>query len=126
MKRASFQLVWMSILTLFWILTGLQGLKPWPVEASTTRLEFRVRQVESKLSRLESQISRLRNAPASVSPVIEVSPPNPAEQPQTSVELQGRQSWISGDPLFDRLATMVIELKQDIQDLQERVKDLES
>ncbi len=102
----------------------LRGFEIQSVEASSnTQLEFRVRQVESQLSRLESQINRLSATQSSGSPIIQVEPD---EVEENSVESLGRQRWVSGDPLFDRLATLVIELKQDVQDLQQRVDRLES
>ena len=122
-KLFNFKQVIIAILILFWILSGLRGFEFKPVQASNTQLEFRVRQLESQISRLESQVNRLSVAQSSASPIIQVDPPKVEE---TTVESQGRQQWISGDPLFDRLATLVIELKQDVQELQQRVKQLES
>ncbi len=120
------QTIIILILSLFWILTNFGGFERFPVQASTTQLEYRVRQLESKISRLEGQINRLRNTQISVPSIIEVEPTPREETAENSVEMEGRRQWISGDPLFDRLATMVIELKQDIQDIQERIQQLES
>ena len=111
------------VLILFWILSGLRGFEVNSVAASNTQLEFRVRQLESQLSRLESQVNRLNITPSSGNTIIQVEP---EEVEENTIESQGRQSWISGDAMFDRLATLVIELKQDIQGLQQRVQQLES
>lgn len=91
--------------------------------AANTQLEFRVRQLESQLSRLESLVNRLSITPADGRSIVKVEP---QEVEENTIESQGRQSWVSGDPMFDRLATLVIELKQEVQDLQQRVKQLES
>lgn len=123
-KFFNIQQIIIAILILFWILSGGRGLNLPSVEASAnTQLEFRVRQVESQLSRLENQVNRLSAAQSSPNPII---PVEPDEAEGNTIESEGRQSWISGDPMFDRLATLVIELKQDIQDLQQRVQQLES
>lgn len=122
-KFFNFKSIIITVLVLFWILSGLRGFEVNSVEASDTQLEFRVRQLESQLSRLESQVNRLNITPSSGNTIIQVEP---EEVEENTIESQGRQSWISGDPMFDRLATLVIELKQDIQDLQQRVQELES
>jgi outer membrane murein-binding lipoprotein Lpp len=123
-KFFNIQPIIIAVLILFCLLSGVRGFEQQSVEASTnTQLEFRVRQLESQLSRLESQVNRLSATQSSPRPIIQVEPD---EVEGNTIESEGRQSWISGDPLFDRLATLVIELKQDIQDLQQRVQQLES
>jgi outer membrane murein-binding lipoprotein Lpp len=113
-----------AVLILLWILSGGRGFEFQSIKASSnTQLEFRVRQLESQLSRLESQVNRLSAAQSSGRPIIQVKPD---EVEENTIESEGKQSWISGDPMFDRLATLVIELKQDIQDLQQRMQQLES
>ncbi|MGB3401932.1 MAG: hypothetical protein WBA77_04515 [Microcoleaceae cyanobacterium] len=119
----NFKYIIIAALILFGILSGFKGFEVQSVEASNTQLEFRVRQLESQLSRLESQVNRLSLTPSTNRPIIQVEP---EENPENTIESLGRQSWVSGDPMFDRLATLVIELKQDIQDLKQRVQQLES
>ena len=91
-----------------------------PAQASTnSQLEFRIRRLEGQISQLRGEISSLRS---------QSSPPiNPVEVPPTEdIPLDPRSHLMSGDPMFDRLATLVIELKQDFQQLQERVDEIES
>ncbi|MEB3277442.1 MAG: hypothetical protein VKK42_00785 [Lyngbya sp.] len=91
-----------------------------PAQASTnSQLEFRIRRLEAQISQLRGEISSLR---------FQSSPPiNPVEVPPTeNIPPDPRSHLMSGDPMFDRLATLVIELKQDFQQLQERVDEIES
>lgn len=85
---------------------------------SSSQLEYRIRRVETQISQLRGEISRLRNQAPIVNPV-EV--PSDQETPTEPVP-----RMLSGDPLFDRLATLVIEVKQDLIKLEERVSKLES
>jgi BMFP domain-containing protein YqiC len=77
------------------------------------RLETENTTLRSRISRLESAISRLGQGGGSS---IQIEPP-PEAVPST---LQ------SDDPMFDRLATLVIETKQQVLALEERVAALEA
>lgn len=85
------------------------------LQAQIRRLESEVLQLRSQVNRLDSQASRVdRRSPASDRPVAPLElPDRPAAPPPT-------------DGQFDRLATLVIELKQDLQSLDRRVTQLES
>ncbi|MGB3534787.1 MAG: hypothetical protein WBA13_14890 [Microcoleaceae cyanobacterium] len=123
-KFFNFKQFIIAALISFLILSGWRGFEMQSIEAAAnTQLEFRVRQLESQLSRLESLVNRLSITPADGRSIVKVEP---QEVEENTIESQGRQSWVSGDPMFDRLATLVIELKQEVQDLQQRVKQLES
>lgn len=110
--------------TLRLIIAFLSALLVWQLfssaQASTnSQLEFRIRRLETQVSQLRGEISsfRVQSSP-SINPVegsvTEDIPPDP------------RSHLMSGDPMFDRLATLVIELKQDFQQLQQRVDEIES
>lgn len=71
-------------------------------------LEFDVRAIETRLDRIESQLGRPRSSKA------------PATLPR------GQQPQLSREQMFDRLATLVIELKQQVNQLEARVSQLES
>ena len=107
------------------ILAVLSAIIVWqlfpPAQASTNaQLEFRIRRLESQISQLRGEISSLRyQSPPPAGPVIEV-------QPGEDLPPDPRSHLMSGDPMFDRLATLVIELKQDFQQLQEQVDELQS
>ncbi len=85
-------------------------------------LESRFNNLESNFYRLESQVNRIEtqlNRAGASQPKI---PNNPLpSQRSPRILSQGER-----DKMFDRLATLVIELKQDIKDLLLRVSQLEN
>lgn len=91
-----------------------------PAQASTnSQLEFRIRRLETQIGQLRGEISGLRSRSSPSVNIIEV-PPN------ENIQTDPRSHLMSGDPMFDRLATLVIELKQDFQQLENRVNEIES
>lgn len=92
------------------------------VPANASMDEGRISRLESDLARLESEVSQLSSQIRSLDRVGDRPRPNPVEvppiaQPETSVS--------SNDPMFDRLATLVIELKQRMDGFEERLVELE-
>ncbi len=83
-------------------------------------LESRFNNLESQFYRLESQVNRIENQLNRVGSSSPKIPDNPL--PQRSPR---RLSQQQRDKMFDRLATLVIELKQDVKELQKRVSQLE-
>jgi len=84
-------------------------------------LESRLNNLESNFYRLESQLNRIQtqlNRAGTSIPKITNNPPPSQRSPK-------RLSQSERDKMFDRLATLAIELKQDITDLQKRVSQLE-
>ncbi len=82
-------------------------------------LQSEVSQIESRLSRIELQLNQLRNPRSSGA----TSPPPPSkpsrnQPPQPTLETR--------EQMFDRLATLVVELKQQVNKLEVRVSKLES
>ncbi|MDJ0554149.1 MAG: hypothetical protein QNJ68_06865 [Microcoleaceae cyanobacterium MO_207.B10] len=88
-----------------------------PVQASTTQLEYRLRRLETDVSRLSSQVNRLQSQRLGR---------DLTESPPCTEETKINSRILSGDPMFDRLATLVIEIKQDVIEIQERLAQLES
>lgn len=104
--------------TLFLTL-GLFSLSPhWGQAQSVSSLAARVSRLESENFQLRSRLSRLENR------IGQVNRPTPT-LPQTSPppELSDRPSAAT-DPMFDRLATLVIELKERVQALEVEVARL--
>ena len=90
--------------------------------ADTTQLEYRIRRLESEISQLRSQINQFRYQTPGT-PRVEVVPrPDLPE----NVPPEGMTRWLSGDPMFDNLATLTIELKQDVIEIRERLSELEA
>nr|WP_088243498.1 hypothetical protein [Calothrix rhizosoleniae] len=106
------------VFTLFLIVIMWGGLFTYPavsqrIESRLNNLEFDLNRLESRLSRIESEISRTgrdRRIPTI---------------PRQSTRRRGL-SQRERDRMFDRLATLFIELKQQVQTLEKRVKKLES
>lgn len=93
------------------------GLVPAPASSQETRvntLELEIRSIESRLNRIESQLSRFGGG----SPRVPTTPP-------TSNNTGRYRQGLSGDPMFDRLATLAIELRERIDRLDTRVSKLE-
>lgn len=84
-------------------------------------LESRLNNLESKFSRLESQVNRIETQinRGSSSPKI-FNNSLPSQHPAR------RLSQSERDKMFDKLATLVIELRQDVNQLQKRVSQLEN
>ena len=87
------------------------------LESRISRLESDSFQVRSQLTRLESQLGQLSGRSPSQTP----TPNRPPQVPPRST----RQRQVSSsDPMFDRLATLVIELKERVQALEAQVAAL--
>lgn len=92
---------------------------PGLLESRMARIEAENFQLRSQVSRIESQLAQLSGRPLS-SPQ-KPSPNSPA--PQISSRTNRRQVS-SSDPMFERLATLVIELKERVQSLESQVAEL--
>ncbi|VXD20093.1 Lipoyl synthase [Planktothrix serta PCC 8927] len=88
-------------------------------QGSTTQLEYRMSRLEAQVSQLTGQINSLRYQ-SDRTTVIQVEPDTTIPPPQPENRL------LSGDPMFDRLATLVIETKQDVQELQKQIAALKA
>ncbi len=100
------------------ILLGLLlwlGLGHYASAQSEARLESRLNRVESELSRLRTQFRQVESQLA--------IPDRPAPDPPAIAPSLGEPSL---DEQFDNLATLAIELKQRVRQLETRVTQLES
>ncbi|BBD66133.1 hypothetical protein NIES4072_01880 [Nostoc commune NIES-4072] len=84
------------------------------VESRIYNLEADLNRVESRLSQIESQLGRSGQSPS----------PRTTLTPRQSTG--SRRNLSQQDPMFDRLATLVVELKQQVNKLEARVSKLES
>ncbi len=84
---------------------------------SATQLEFRITQLESQITDIRAQISRLNSPGSGVN-----QPPSSSRPSSGPTNLR----MLSGDPMFDNLATLAIETKQDVIKIKERLSKLES
>ncbi len=87
------------------------------LETRISRLESENLQLRAQLSRLETQLSRLAG--------VESRPPARVNQPAPPPDLippsQRPQSLLGDDPMFKRLATLVVELKERVVALENRL-----
>ncbi len=81
-------------------------------QSSQFNLQTDISRIESRLNRIEAQLSQITRGQAPVSPL--PSPINPGRKPQ-----------LSRDQMFDNLATLVVETKDQLNKLQARVSKLE-
>ncbi|MBD2293005.1 hypothetical protein H6G06_05785 [Anabaena sphaerica FACHB-251] len=91
--------------------------------ASSQQVDFRVNNLESDFRRLELRLNQiellLRQNPQIPSSRIPETPSKP--------QIYRRNlSQSERDKMFDRLSTLVVELKQQVNDLEKRVTQLES
>lgn len=92
----------------------------WPIftpAQSRSQLEFRITQLETQISELRGQIYRLSSQGSGVS-----RPPSSSRPSSGSTNPR----MLSGDPMFDNLATLAIETKEDVIKIKERLSKLES
>jgi uncharacterized coiled-coil protein SlyX len=88
-------------------------------QGSTTQLEYRMSRLEAQVSQLIGQINSLQYQTSGTTVIqVKPDPTNPAPELKNPL--------ISGDPMFDRLATLVIETKQDVQELQKQMAELKA
>ncbi len=84
------------------------------LESRLNNLEYDFYRLESQVNRIETQLNR-----------VGLPSPKIPNNPQSSQGIPRRLSSQERDKMFDRLATLVIEIKDDIKDLQKRVSQLE-
>jgi len=109
-----------------WLLAliGLVGfMMAWPTPSSAqtsqqvnfrvSRLETEVRMLQSQINQLESEIGRGDRLASGQSNIPATDPGNLDD------------SALSSNPMFERLATLVVETRQDVFALEERVEALE-
>lgn len=87
---------------------------------SSLALESRVSALESENFQMRSQISQIESQLATLSGR---SSPSPIRVPSQTPSRTNRQAS-SSDPMFNRLATLVIELKERVQTLETQVAEL--
>ncbi len=92
-----------------------------PTRAQFSNTDWRISQLETELGNLRSQVNRLAASVDRPPPV--PLPPNPATMSSPAPSLEPSDT---AESRFTRLATLVVELRQEIRDLQARVHALET
>lgn len=106
------------ILAVFVVLGVWMGLLSHPaasqqIESRFNNLQADFNRVQSRLSRVESQLNQVSQCP---SQRMTLTPP------QGNAERNLSQS----EEMFDRLATLVVELKQQVNELEKKVSRIEA
>ncbi len=84
------------------------------VESRLNNLQADFNRIESRLNQIESQLGNTRQSPNSRTTIT---------VPQST---RRNLSQAERDKMFDRLATLVVELKQQVNTLEKRINKLES
>lgn len=119
LRRLSKTLVWVAILAVFLIGFGVN--RQHTAMAQDTGLSFRISRLESENTRLRARLNQLETQVNRISRSSGVTVPAPASPPATGLD----DPAIASAPMFDRLATLVIETRQDVFALQDRLAGLE-
>ena len=118
-SNSFFKKIVLSCLTLLLVIVAWTWLISTPASSQTqsqiNALEVDLNGIESRLNRIEAQLNQLGR----------FAPPTPVT-PRPSRSNSRRSTPLSRDQMFDRLATLVIELKQQVNKLETRVAKLES
>lgn len=91
---------------------------------SSSALESRISRLETDNFQLRSLISRIESQLSAVSGRTLSPNPSPTRSPAPSVPPRANRQVSSSDPMFNRLATLVVELKERIQALEAQVAEL--
>ncbi|HHP7230465.1 MAG TPA: hypothetical protein ACFCUY_06360 [Xenococcaceae cyanobacterium] len=115
------------LLIVILVLTAIVGSDRLVHAQSITGINAEISSLRSRINRLESEVRNLSRAIPGSSPVTPRNLPE-RELPPTTIEnppaIDGNVVGRS-DPLFERLATLVIELKEDVRNLDRRLTALE-
>lgn len=91
---------------------------------SDLKLKSDIISLQARIGRLEQEVSRLRSSNTSLRN-------SSVPKQSTSIPQTGNPPIINGqaignsDPMFERLATLVIELKEDIRNIDQRLTKVE-
>jgi uncharacterized protein YlxW (UPF0749 family) len=87
--------------------------------------------LESRLNRLEQEVTRLRSSSSSSQINVPATELKERSTPPTSRNTTGNTTIVDGqiigrtDPLYSRLATLLIELKDEVKSLDRRLTEIE-
>jgi type II secretory pathway component PulM len=104
----------LGILTFILIWSGL-----FSHPAASQQIESRLNNLEADFNRLQSEVNQLQSQLSN----------RPSSSPRTTITPSPSRRNLSQkekDKMFDRLATLVVEVKRQVQGLEKRVTKLES
>lgn len=114
--KANSKRIVIVVVALFLGLTAVRIFTP-EKAVSTTVMEYQIRKLQTDVYQLQREVNQLqsRRGRNNSNECLECREPR-----------QGRNRMLSGDPMFDRLATMTVEIKQDVREIQTRLTKLEA
>ncbi len=113
MKKIKVLVIAGILVTIIWGIFFPKTASSQQVESRINNLQADFNRIESRLNQIESQLGKTRQSPS-------------ARTTLTSRQPTGSRGNLSQqDRMFDRLATLVVELKQQVNKLEERVAKLE-
>ena len=102
-----------------------------PVSAQSNIINSDIISLRSRISRLEQEINQLRysvragdSRPAKTLPIPNQSAPD-SRPTVVNPPIVNGQAVGQSDPMYERLATLLIELKEDVRNIDERLTQIE-
>ena len=102
-----------------------------PVSAQSNLINSDIISLRSRVSRLEQEINQLRysvrasdSRPAKKLPIPNRSAPT-SRPTVVNPPIVNGQAVGKSDPMYERLATLLIELKEDVKNINERLTEIE-
>ena len=121
MKKFKYKKLLSVILLTILISLMIISSNPIPVASqSITGINAEISSLRSRVNRLESEIRRI-GRPSNLPNTRPTNPPSNIPPATIDGNLVGRS-----DPLFERFATLLIELKEDVRDLNTRLTEVEN
>ncbi|WP_072013827.1 hypothetical protein [Myxosarcina sp. GI1] len=123
-KRSRFRAV-ISLLLAISVYIGVYLLsRPQALAQSNTSLNSEISSLRTRINRLESQVGRLSQSPSSNLPRSSNSKPYSSNRSGNPPIVNGEAVGPS-DPFYERLATLLIELKEDVRNIDGRLSAVE-
>lgn len=92
---------------------------------SITGINAEISRLRSRINRVESEVRNLRQSGSAPSLPANKSPRESVADNFNNPPVINNQAIGRSDPLFERLATLLIELKEDVRDIESRLVTLE-
>ena len=94
---------------------------------SDLNLKSDIISLRARIGRLEQEVNRLRGSQSKPNPRLRTEQPSSSSVPSTPVNppVVNGEAIGSSDPLYQRLATLVIELKEDVRSIDRRLSKIE-
>ena len=100
------------------------------VSAQSPFINSEINSLKARITRLEQEVNRLRNPNFNIRPRASQPPKTdplpPATPPQNNPPVVDGQGIGPSNPFYERLATLLIELKEDVRNIEQRLEQVES